>query len=52
MDEDTEQAAWHQQELDEQQEQEILRADPAYREWLESIEACASKEEMYGDHGG
>lgn len=45
MDEDTEMAAWHQLELEEQQEQELLRADPAYLEWLESIEARAFNEE-------
>jgi hypothetical protein len=51
MDPDTTDAAWHQLEL-EQQEQELLRADPAFSEWLEYIEACASKGEMNGDHGG
>lgn len=41
MDDDTEMAAWHQMELEQQEAQEILRADPAFVEWLESIEAMA-----------
>lgn len=48
MDEDTEMAAWAQLE----QEQEQLRADPAFNEWLDFIEACASheKEIEHGDY--
>lgn len=35
MDEDTEQAAWHQQELENWQW--LLEHDPEYIEWLDSI---------------
>ena len=39
MDEDTEAAAWAQQELEEAQQ--LLRADPGFEQWLEMIEAQA-----------
>lgn len=43
---------WHQVEQENEQLQEILRADPAYLDWLASIEAMALEPEKdYGDHG-
>lgn len=48
MDDYDDSAAWHQQELCERQrfeeEQGLLRADPAYLEWLETLAACAASE--------
>jgi hypothetical protein len=53
-------AQWAAQELCErrrfEEEQEALRADPAFCEWLEYIAACAAfepneQELSYGDHG-
>ena len=47
MDEDTEQAAWAQQELESRELQEQLAADPGYLDWLIFIEARASHEQEY-----
>ncbi len=43
MDEDTEQAAWAQLE----NEQELLRADPAFDSWLDQLELKHEQELTY-----
>ncbi len=42
MDPDKEAAAWAQ--LEQEQEQELLRADPAFDSWLDELELTTEKE--------
>ena len=52
MDDDTTDAAWAQtaNEQQEFEEQELLRADPAFIEWLESLNSESTKEYERGYH--
>lgn len=38
MDEDAQMACWHQIELEQQEQQELLRKDPFFEQWLNSQE--------------